>query len=124
MRNDPGSNYTIVEALSALSRAVATYTTASVNHADGGSAAFAVSCGTFATSFVATLQHSPDNTNWTDEADTTAGNTVSLTLTEAGSGVIKVPNPRDQYSRLSIAVGGTNVFGVTSMLGPLRSIAP
>jgi hypothetical protein len=124
MRQDPGTNYTIAEALSALSRAAATYTTAAVDHADGGSAAFPVSCGTWATSFVATLQYSDNNSDWTAEPDATAGNTVSVTLTEAGSGTIKVPNPRARYSRLSVVIGGTCVFGVTSILGPLRSVAP
>jgi len=124
MRQDPGTNYTIADGLDALSRAAATYTTASIDHANGNCAAFHVSCGTFATSFVATLQYSDNNVDWTAEPDTTAGNTVSLTLTEAGSGIIKVPNPRARYSRVSVVIGGTCVFSVASMLGPLRSIAP
>jgi hypothetical protein len=123
MRFDPSTNFTIDEGLSALSRTVDTYYTAAVDHASGNTAAFFISCGTFDTSFVATLQYSDDNSDWTDEPDTTAGNTVSITLTEAGDGTIAVPNPRARYSRLKVAVGGTNVFGVTSILGPLRSIA-
>lgn len=125
MRNDPGSNFTIADGLDALSRAAATYNTAAIDHADGNCAAFHISCGTFATSFVATLQYTDDTGgSWTDEPDTTAGNIVSVTLTEAGSGIIKVPNPRARYSRVKVVIGGTCVFSVASMLGPLRSVAP
>jgi hypothetical protein len=124
MRGDPGSNYTIDEGLSSLSRTAETYTTAAVDHAGGDCVSFFISCGTFATSFVATLQYSDNNSTWTDEPDTTAGNTVSVTLTEAGDGIINVPNPRARYSRVSTVIGGTCVFGITSILGPKRSVAP
>jgi len=122
---DIGSNFTISEGLSALSRTVDTYYTASIDHKGGIPASYFVSCGTWATSFVATLQHSADgSTDWTDEADTTYKNTVSVTLTEAGSGQINCPNPRRRYTRVKVAVGGTNVFGVTNMKGPLDAIYP
>lgn len=125
MMMDPGTNYTIDEGLSALSRTVSTYYTAAIDHSNGPCGAFFISCGTFATSFVATLQYCETNSStagdWTDEPDTTAGNTVSVTLTEAGDGIIKVPNPRARFSRVKVVIGGTNVFGVTSILGPKRS---
>lgn len=124
MKGDVRSNYTLDDdGLPALSRAAATYTTEALDHGAAPSVSYFISCGTFATSFVATLQYSDDNSTWTDEPDTTAGNTVSLTLTEAGNGPIHVPNPRARYSRLSIVIGGTCVFGVTSILGPNRSVA-
>jgi hypothetical protein len=121
MRIDPGTNFTIDEGLSSLSRTADTYYTAAVDHASGASASFFISCGTFATSFVSTLQYSDDNSDWTDEPDTTAGNTVSVTLTEAGDGQINAPNPRARYSRVKTVIGGTCVFGITSVLGPKRS---
>ena len=124
MKRDPGTNYTVAEGLSALSRGASTYTTGSINHALAPAATYFISCGTWNTSFVATLQHSADgSTDWTAEADTTYGNEVSLTLIAAGSGDIKVPNPRRQYTRVSIVTGGTCVFGVTNISGPLRAVA-
>ena len=122
MKGDPKSNYTIAVGLTALSRGADTYTTTSIDHALAPSGSFHVSCGTWATSFVATLEHSADDSSWTAEADTTYGNTVSLTLTEAGSGLIHVPNPRRRYSHLSIVIGGTCVSHVTSVFGPLRFV--
>lgn len=121
MRMDIGSNFTVDEGLSALSRTAATTYTAAIDHANGPCGAFFISCGTFATSFVATLQYSDDNSSWTDEPSTAAGNTVSVTLTEAGDGQINVPNPRGRYSRVKVVNGGTCVYGVTSILGPKRS---
>ncbi len=120
MRGNLSDHYTPAEGLTALSRAAATYYTASVNHKDGQCADYIVSCGTYATSFVATLQHSADDSSFTDEADTTAGNDVSLTLTAAGFGVIECPQPRRQYTRLKVIIGGTCVFGVVNVPGPLR----
>ncbi len=122
MRMDIAPNYDIEEGLPALSRTVADYFTASIDHAKGPCGAFFVSCGVFATSLVATLQHSDDNSVWVDEEDTTAGNDVSITLTEASSGQINVPNPRARYSRVKLALGGTCVVGIASVLGPLRTL--
>lgn len=124
MRNDVGSHNTISEGLSALSRTTDTYYTASVDHAAASGVSFAISCGVWNTSFVATVQHSDDDGDadaFIDEV-TGAGNDVSLTLTEAGSGNLDVPNPRERYSRVKVVVGGTNVFGVTNVLGPLRCV--
>ena len=125
MKMDPGTNFTIAEGLSALSRTVETYYTEAIDHADGPCGAFFISCGTFASSFVATLLHCDTDSDtagdWTDEV-TGAGNDVSVTLLEAGSGVLNVPNPRERFSRVKLVLGGTNVCGVTSVLGPLRSV--
>ncbi len=124
MKRDPGTNYTIADGLVALSRSADTYYTSPiVDHALAPAAAFNVSCGTWASSFVATLQNSEaSGSGWGDEADTTAGNTVSLTFTEADEGVIKVPNPRKRYSRVKVVIGGTCVFSVTNISGPLRAV--
>jgi len=125
MRHDPGSNYAITEGLSALSRTAETYYTAAINHAaTGSSAEFFLTCGTFATSLVATVQYSSDGTNYTDQTDDGSGNAVSATLTEAGSAELSVPNPLAQYSRLKVVIGGTCVFGVTNIAVPLEYIEP
>jgi len=123
MRQDPGSNYAITEVLSALSRAAATTTTSSIDHTTGNCASFLVSAGAWATSFVATVQYSDDDSIWTAQTDDGSGNEVSLTLTEASSGTLDVPNPLGRYSRLSIVTGGTCVFSVGAVLGPKRYIA-
>ena len=122
MEMDIKSNFTVDEGLSALSRTADTYSTESVDHALGNGAAYFLSCGTWATSLVATLQHSPDDSVWTDEADATMGNTVSATLTEAGDGQINCPNPRARYTRVKLVLGGTCVAGIISILGPLRTL--
>jgi hypothetical protein len=61
---DIGSNFSVVDGLPALSRTAETYHTAAVDHALGATAAFHISCGTWAAGLVATLQHSDD-----DDAD-------------------------------------------------------
>ena len=122
MKGDPGTNYSVVEGLSALSRSAATYTSASVDHALAPSATYLISCGTWAGSLVATLEHSADDSSWTAEADTTYGNEVNLTLTEAGSGDVKCPNPRRQFTHISLVLGGTCVASITNVSGPLRYV--
>lgn len=123
MKRDPGSNYSITEVYAAASVGASTVHTSAVDHAQEPSASFLVSCGTFATSFAVTTQHSPDNSDWTDEVSG-AGNDVSGSITEAGSLQINVPNPRARYSRLKIVLGGTNVFSVTAVSGPKLYVEP
>ena len=127
MRRDPGSNYTMTEVYAAASVGASTVYSDSVNHRDGSAVSFLISCGTWATSFVATVQHSSDDgvvDTYADEADATMGNDVSLTLTEAGSGVLNVPNPREQYSRVKFVLGGTCVFACFAVLGPKKQVIP
>lgn len=119
MKHDPGSNYNIEEAYAAASVDASTVYTDEVDHVNAPSASFLISCGTFATSFVATLQYSSNNSDWTDEPNTDAGNDVSVTLTEAGEGQIDVPNPRARYSRVKMVLGGTCVIAVASIAGPI-----
>jgi len=123
MKTDPKSNFTIEDGLDAQSRTADTYYTSPVvDHGDAPAVTFHVSCGIFATSFVATLQHSDDGVAYTDEADTSYGNTVSLTLLAAGEGNIHCPNPRARYTRLKVVIGGTCEFSVTNVFGPLRYV--
>lgn len=124
MKNDPGSNFNIEEVFAAASQAAATVTTNAIDHAKAQSGAFAISCGTFATSFVATLQYSDNNVDWTDEPDAMAGNDLGATLTAAGDALVKVPNPRGRYTRLSIVLGGTCVFAVVGISGPKLNVTP
>jgi len=124
MKRDPGTNYTIADGLVSLSRTADTYYTSPViDHALAPSAAFNVSCGVWATSFVATLQYSELGVTYTDEdEDDGYGNTESVTFTEADEGVINVPNPRARYSRVKLVLGGTCVCGITNVSGPLRTV--
>lgn len=122
MKRDPGTNNLIEDGLVAVSRTVATYyTDPVVDHALAPSCTFNVSCGLWAGAFVATLQHS-DGDGWTDEADDSYGNTVSLTFSTEDEGVINVPNPRARYSRVKVVIGDTCVFSVTNISGPLRAV--
>ena len=124
MKGDPGVNYTIDDlGLPALSRGGATYETETVDHALAPSVSYFISCGTHASTFVATLEYSDNDSDWTAETSG-AGNTVNLTLISAGNGSIHCPNPRGRYTHLSIVQGGTCVMSVTAVVGPLRSVAP
>jgi hypothetical protein len=123
MKQDPGSNYNIAEVYAAASVGASTVYTSEVDHAKAQSGSFAITCGTFATSFAVTLQHSPDKSTWTDEV-AGAGNDLSGALTAAGDLVIDVPNPRARYTRLKIVLGGTCVFGVIAISGPLLNVVP
>jgi len=123
MKGNPGVNYTIDDdGLSALSRMAADYNTESIDHSLAPSVSYFISCGTFATSLTANLYYSDDDSEWTKETSG-AGNDLICSITATGNGSLHVPNPRGRYSRLSITAGGTCVFSVTSVLGPLRSVA-
>ena len=118
-KQDPGSNYTITEGLSALSRTVATYYSESVDHVNSECVSFLISCGLWATSFVATVQTSSDDSSWTDQTDDGSGNDVSTTFSEADSDTLNVPQPLNRYSRVKLVLGATCVCSVTNILGPL-----
>lgn len=100
-----------------------------VDHADGSSASFLITAGTFGSSatLAAKLQYSDNGTSWTDyPANDPAGNDAAITtMTAAGSAQLNVVVPRGRYSRVvaTVAVAAV-VFGVVSVLGPRRHIAP
>ena len=126
MRMDIGSNYTIVEAVASASESTETTYSTAIDHADGPCGAFFIACPTLDTSFISTLQHCATNSgtpgDWTDEV-AGAGNDVSVTLTVSGdTDQINVPNPRNRFSRIKTVQGGTSVFGITSIIGPLRTL--
>lgn len=126
MKGDPKSNFTIEDGLNALSRTADTYyTDPVVDHKTAPACSFNISCGTFDTSLVATLQHSDDDGVADSYIDEVAGygNTVSVTLTEEGEGNIHVINPRERYSRVKLVLGGTCVASVTNVIGPLRDVS-
>ena len=125
MRNDPGSNYNLMEVYAAAAIAASTVVSSVVNHGTkGAGASFLLSLGTFATSCVMTLQHSASpTTDFTDEV-TGMGNDVSATLATTGSAQIDVPNPREQYSRVKIVAGGALVGSVMAVAGPITQIIP
>lgn len=127
MKGDNKSNYTLVVVLAAASHAngAAAYTTA-IDHALAPSVSFLISAGTIGSSGTidAVVQYSADGSTYTDEPDTTAGNSTSITqITAAGSAVLHVPNPRGRYSRVKYTVGtAASVFGIVACYGPLRHV--
>ena len=122
MKGNVNSNFTVALNYAITQEATGTYYTTALDHGLAPSALFHVSCNEYLTSFVATLQHSDNGTDYTDEV-AGAGNTVSLTLEAVGSGNVNVPNPRRRYSRLKVVLGGQSTFGCTSVLGPIRSVS-
>lgn len=101
----------------------------SVDHADASTASFLLTAGTFGASATlnAKLQHSDDGTTWSDyPAADPAGNDAAITaMTAAGSAQLNVVVPRARYSRVLATVGvAAVVFGVVSVAGPLRHVAP
>ena len=128
MRNDPKSNYTIAEALPAISQAVGALNSASVDHALASAVSFLISVGTVGVSATIDMktQYSDDNSAWTDyPAADEAGNDDAITqIVAAGNALLHVPNPRGRYTRVVSTVGvAASVVGVTSVLGPLRHVA-
>jgi len=125
MRNDLESNFNFAQVYKAQSLAAGAAVTTGVDCAGGRSAAFMISVGTLATSFVAKLQHSAAlATSYTDEA-TGAGNDVSTTMsTPADSGELHVTNPRERYYRVHMTAGGACVVSVYAAYGPKDRVTP
>lgn len=138
MKHDIKSNYTMAEHIAATSwthngdhssLGAGIKVGASVDHADGSTASFLITAGTFGSSatLAAKLQYSDNGTTWTDyPANDPAGNDAAMvTKTSAGSAQLNVVVPRGRYSRVHATVGvAAVVFGVVSALGPLRHVAP
>lgn len=138
MKHDVKSNYTMAEAIAAKSWAHnvdhsslgnGIKASAPVDHANGPSASFFLTAGAFGSSATlnAKLQYSDNGTNWTDyPANDPAGNDAAMTAkTAAGTAQLNVVVPRGRYSRVLATVGVAAVeFGVVSVLGPLRHVAP
>ena len=127
-KQDPGSNYTNAEGLTALSRGADTYYTDSIDHVNGECASFAVSCGTWAGSFVATVQTCATNSatpeDWADQTDDGSGNDISTTFDAADFDTLNVPQPLNRFSRVKVVIGDTCVFGVINISGPLLNKEP
>lgn len=127
MLRDVKSSYTLAAALAAISQVAGTVNSASVDHSLANSASFMLNAGTFGASATldAKLQYSDDNSNWTDEDGLSGNDTAVTQMTAAGISQLNVVNPQGRYSRVvaTVAVAAV-VFGVTSVLGPLRTITP
>lgn len=127
MLRDVKSSYTLAAALAAISQVAATVNSAQVDHANANSATFFINAGTFGASATldAKLQYSDNGTDWTDEDGLSGNDTAVTQMTAAGVAQLNVVNPQGRYSRVvaTVAVAAV-VFGVTSVLGPLRTIAP
>lgn len=127
MKMDPKSNFTIAAHIAAVSQTVTAHNGTAVDMSLAPACSFLINAGTIGSSGTvdAKLQHSDNNSTWTDEADTTYGNSTSITqITAAGSALLHVVNPRARYYRVVLTVGtAACVVGVTSVLGPLRTVA-
>lgn len=130
MKLDFGSNFLTAIGKAPTTLSAGTLGGVAVDHKNGPSAAFIVSCGTFATSLVAKLQYSSNASDWTDEPTPSAtygypGNDVSVTFATANTvKVLKMPNPRARYTRCFLTAGGACVASVINVVGPKRSIDP
>lgn len=136
MKGDIKSNYIMAEAIAAKSwthngdhstLGAGIKASASVDHANGPSASFFLTAGTFGSSatLAAKLQYSDNGTDWTDyPADDPAGNDDAMTTkTAAGTAQLNVVVPRGRHSRLLATVAVAAVeFGVVSALGPRRHV--
>jgi hypothetical protein len=122
MKLDPGSNYNIalVEAQNTLA-AAGTNTTSSVDCSTGRSASFAVAVSSVGTGGELTMkvQYSDDDSSWTDEPDTNAGNDTTVTIDATGLTQIDVPNPRGRYVRLHGTAATDDIgYSVIAINGP------
>ena len=123
MRQDIGSNYTLAVGRAAVDTVASTVYSASVDHALGQTAFFAIDVGVVGSSGTLdfTLQTSADNSTWADDTNL-VGNTVPAQITATGVAAINVGNPLARYSRVKAVVAvATSLFGITSLVGPLRS---
>jgi hypothetical protein len=129
MKMNFGDNYLAEEGLASDTLSATDFEGASVDHAKGPSSSFIINVGTFATSLVAKLQYSDNDSDWTDEPTPSAavgypGNDVSVTFSAAGQKQINCPNPRGRYTRVLLTSGGANEACVINVVGPLRSVGP
>ena len=124
MKNDPGSNYTLGEEVAAASYVATTENGAGVDHANAPAVSFLISASAVGTSLDVKVQYS-DTSDFaiaTDD-DGSSGNDSAVTqITAAGTAQLNVPNPRGRYTRVVATGVGTVVYGITSVLGPLRHV--
>lgn len=123
MNNDLKSNSvaTLVDASASLAAAASRNAT-SVDLSNFGGAVFLVYVTNVNTggTLTAKIQYSADDSTFTDEPDTVAGNsTVTATISAVGLTRLHVPSPRARYIRVrSTAATDAVVFSVISVAGP------
>jgi len=127
MKHDPGSNYTLAEEVAAASYTDAATNGTGVDHAKGPSVSFFISVSAVGTSLNVKAQYA-DASDFSDAVDypasDEAGNDDAITeITAAGTAQLNVPNPRGRYTRVVATGVGAVVYSITSVLGPLRSVA-
>ena len=120
MKNDPGSNYAISNVLSDVDADAGTIYTSNVDHLNAECVTFLLTVLTAATTLTATVQHSANGTDFTDQTVDGSGNDVSGAKDAAtGSIQLNVPNPLRRYSRLKLVSTGDNaIFCCTAIAGP------
>ena len=122
MRNDIGTHYMLSG--DDISATGTTAASTAVDHSVGSSASFYIICTSVGTSLDAKVQHSPDNSTWTDD-DGASGNDTAITqIVAAGNAQLNVPNPQARYSRVLCTAVGAVVGTATSVVGPLRHVIP
>jgi len=127
MKHDPGSNYEIAEALAAKSYTAGAQNSAAVDHSKLPGASYLISVGTVGSSATvnAKVQHSPDNSTWTDEVAGAGNDTAITEIDAAGNAQLNVPNPRARYTRVVVTVAtAACVVGVVSVAGPKLLVEP
>lgn len=116
--HDIKTHVKLIEGLASKQYSAANRQTGVVDLSLYDSASFFLSAGAFGASATldAKLQYSVDgSTNWTDEPDTTYGNSTSMTQkTSAGTAQFNIVKPRARYYRLDTTSAVQTVdYGVT-----------
>ena len=129
MKSDPGSNYNFIEIEPAEEKAVAVHDGVVVDTALAQGVTFFASVGVVASGSTVDvkLQHSPDNSTWTDEV-AGAGNDLTLKagqIIAASSSQLDVPNPRARYvrTRMTVAIAVSDVC-IIAVSGPKLIVEP
>jgi hypothetical protein len=120
-------NFTFAVAFANASHAIGEHLPTVVDHAYGPSATFMIDVSDVGTggTLAAKLQYSDDGTNYTDYTSTGGNDTAITTITAAGDAILHIVNPLGRYTRCHCTVAtDAVVFGVRSVVGPLRHVAP
>jgi len=127
MKRDIGSSYTLAVGRAAVDTAASTVYSAAIDHSKGVTGFFAVDVGVVASGGLldVSLEYSNDLSTWVADTDTPGNDWAATQITATGVSQINVGNPRGRYSRVKCIVTVANVlFGVTSLVGPLRTVMP
>lgn len=122
MKQDLKSNMvaSLVDASASLA-AAANRNATSIDVSEYGGASFLIYATSVGTGGVLTakLQYSADNSTFTDEPDTNAGNSTTVTISAVGLARINAPQPRARYIRVNgAAATDAVVYSVIACRAP------